>query len=70
MFGWCLLAQGSDYVVIAFKPVAAMVDICNVVSFMDVVAFVFDDANEFIRAVADCEDYIWVNVFGIFDSID
>ena len=70
---WCEHADVSergDDVVIAFKPVAAMVDICHIVSFIDVVALVFNDANEFVRAVTDSDDYIWINVFGVFDSVD
>ena len=62
--------ERGDYVVVAFEPVATMIDICHVVSFMYVVALVLNDANEFVRVVTDSDDYIWIDVFGILDSVD
>ena len=63
------VGEGGDYVVIAFKPVSTMIDICDVVSFMDVISLVFNYTNEFIRVVADCDDNIRIDVFGILDSV-
>ena len=70
---WCKYADVSEWgddVVIALKPIATMIDICHVVSFIDVGALVFNNADEFVRAVTDSDDYIWINVFGVFDSVN